>query len=113
MPHPSLFVKRKVYTVFGNFRMDLGTSADYEFMLRCFYFQKLSAIYVPMEFVIMRTGGKSSASLKNRLLANSFDSKAWRVNGVVPPIFLRFLKPIQKIPQWITGYLSNLTNIKK
>jgi glycosyltransferase involved in cell wall biosynthesis len=113
MPHPTLFVNRKVYSYFGNFRMDLGTSSDYEFMLRCFYFQKLTAIYVPTEFVIMRSGGKSSSSLKNRLLANSFDSKAWRVNGAVPPLFFRFLKPIRKVPQWITGFLSNLTIINK
>lgn len=111
MPHPALFVKRRVYTDLGNFSLDLGTSADYEFILRCFYFNKLTAYYVPREFVVMRRGGKSSASLKNRLLANNFDSKAWRVNGAVPPLFLRFLKPIQKIPQWISGYLSNIINI--
>ena len=108
MPHPSLFVRRNVYMEFGNFRTDIGTSADYEFMLRCFYFNNLAAVYVPSEFVIMRSGGESSASLKNRVLANKQDSKAWRINGCQTPIFFRLLKPMIKLPQWFSAFLSNI-----
>ena len=110
-PHPALFLRHKVYTDFGNFRLDLGTAADYEFMLRCFYFNELSAFYIPTKFVIMRSGGQSSSSIKNRLIANAFDAKAWRVNGRETPRFLRLFKPTSKLWQWVLASFLNLKTI--
>jgi hypothetical protein len=34
VPHPTMFVRREVYERFGNYRTDLTTAMDYEWLLR-------------------------------------------------------------------------------
>lgn len=99
-PHPTIYVRRKVLETLGDYRLDCGTSADYEWILRLFYFNKLHIAYVPHVLVAMRTGGVSNASLTNRLQANYHDQQAWINNGLAPPWGLRFFKPLRKIPQY-------------
>jgi len=99
-PHPTFFARRAVYDRLGVFRLDLGTAADYEFMLRCLLKQRLIARYIPEVMVKMRTGGASNASLKNRLAANRNDRKAWKVNGLRPYPWTLWLKPLRKVGQW-------------
>ena len=44
--------------------------------------------------------GKSNASLKNRLIANHNDRKAWKVNNLKPYPWTLSLKPLRKIKQY-------------
>lgn len=100
-PHPTFFVRREVYDKFGTFDLDLKSAADYELMLRFLYKNKVSAAYIPETLVHMRTGGQSNASIKNRLLANKEDRKAWEKNNLRPNFFTLYLKPIRKIGQFV------------
>lgn len=100
-PHPTFFVKKRVYDELGDFRKDLGSAADYEFMLRVLVRAKKNAVYVPHTLVHMRAGGASNESVRARWLANRMDRRAWSVNGLRPYPFTLILKPIRKIPQWI------------
>jgi glycosyltransferase len=50
--------------------------------------------------VKMRAGGKSNASLKNRIKANREDKRAWLLNGLQPGIFTFILKPLTKVGQF-------------
>ena len=100
-PHTGFFLKRKYYIDFGLYRLDLGSSADYELMLRMFEVHKLSSYYLPINIVKMRVGGVSNSSLKNRWLANKNDKKSWEINYLKPRWFTFFLKPIIKIKQFI------------
>jgi glycosyltransferase len=52
--------------------------------------------------VRMRTGGASNATLKNRLIANKNDRKAWKVNDIAPYWFTTTLKPLRKILQFFS-----------
>ena len=99
-PHPTFFVRRRVYEQYGVFNLDLGSAADYELMLRFMLKYEVKARYIPEVLVKMRVGGVSSRSIKNRLLANRNDRRAWEVNGLHPYPWTLLLKPIRKIPQW-------------
>lgn len=57
--------------------------------------------YVPRVLVKMRVGGKSNASLRNRLQANREDRRAWEVNGGRVPFGLRWMKPMRKLLQYV------------
>jgi glycosyltransferase involved in cell wall biosynthesis len=103
-PHPTFFVRRKVYEQFGLFNLDLGTAADYEIMLRFLLKHNLKAAYIPQVLVHMRTGGASNVTVKSRLKANKNDRQAWRVNGLKPYPWTLMAKPVRKIGQWITRY---------
>jgi len=49
MPHPTFFVRQSVYERFGLFRLDLGSAADYELMLRLLFRHRITAAYPPQE----------------------------------------------------------------
>jgi len=100
-PHPTVFVRKKVYQQVGNFNTSLKSAADYELMLRIFVKNKFNIKYLPEFIVKMRVGGKSNASLKHRLLANREDKLAWQLNNLSPWFFTVFLKPIRKVPQFL------------
>jgi len=99
-PHPTFFVRKKIYENYGLFRLDLGSAADYELMLRFLVRYKISTTYIPEVMVKMRMGGISNASLGNRLLANRNDRAAWKVNGLSPYPWTLFLKPLFKVRQY-------------
>ena len=100
-PHPAFFVRRTLYEKYGGFRLDLGSAADYELMLRMLLKHRARATYIPRVLVHMRNEGMSNASLKNRLRANRFDRQAWRVNDMHPRPWTLLAKPLRKIGQWI------------
>lgn len=100
-PHPTLFVRRRVYDKAGFFNVGFKCSADYEFMLRVFVRHDFNIRYLPRVTVKMRTGGISNASLKHRIHANKEDRLAWKINNLKPYFFTLYLKPIRKIFQFI------------
>ena len=100
-PHPTVFLRRRVYDQVGLFNLSFKTAADYELMLRIFVRHQFDVRYLPRVIVKMRSGGASNASLKRRLIANREDRRAWEVNNLKPYFFTLYLKPIRKIFQFI------------
>lgn len=99
-PHPTFFVRRSCYSAYGLYRADLGSSADYELMLRYLLNHQMIPVYLPRVLVRMRAGGVSNASLRKRLKAHLMDWRAWRVNNLRPYPWTLPLKPLRKLPQW-------------
>jgi len=99
-PHPTFFVRKRVYEKYGLFNLNLGSAADYELMLRFLLKHRIKVAYIPEVLVHMRVGGVSNSSLKNRLRANANDRRAWEVNGLKPYPWTLWMKPIRKIPQY-------------
>ncbi|PWT74353.1 MAG: glycosyl transferase [Bacteroidetes bacterium] len=100
-PHPTFFVRKKVYEKVGLFNTDLRSAADYELMLRILLKNKMAAHYMPKIIVSMRSGGVSNASIQNRIRANKEDRLAWKMNGLRPYFFTLYLKPLRKITQFL------------
>jgi len=100
-PHPTFFARRSVYEKYGSFNVGLGTSADYELMLRFLLKHGISSIYIPDLMVIMRGGGVSNISIRNRWKANRTDMKAWKANGLVPKPWTIVAKPLSKLMQYV------------
>ena len=101
-PHPTFFVRRSVYQRHGHFNTILRSAADYELMLRFLVKHEINLSYIPDTIIRMRQGGKSTASISNRIKANLEDRKAWRMNGLKPHFFTLILKPLRKIKQFIS-----------
>jgi glycosyltransferase len=100
-PHPTFFVRRKVYETIGNFNCSLRSAADYEFMLRVLLKYDHNVQYLPEVIVKMRTGGMSNASFRHRIRANREDREAWRINNIRPYFFTIPFKPLRKVFQFI------------
>ena len=99
-PHPTFFVRRVIYETYGGYNTTLNHSADYELMLRLCLVHHINVKYIPEVLVKMRTGGQSNRSLKNRILANLQDRKAWSINRLNVPFYTLLLKPLRKIIQY-------------
>ena len=100
-PHPTFFVKKASYDQLGTYRLDLGSAADYELMLRFLYKQRLKVTYLPEIVTVMRTGGVSNKTVGNRLKANQSDREAWHLNELKPYWFTLWLKPLRKVLQFV------------
>ncbi len=99
-PHPTVFVRKSVFETVGNYRTDIGSAADFEWMLRAIKTNKIPFHYIPKLAVKMRVGGMSSSGLKSRIEAFKGDYKAWTLNGYRLPIFQVGIKKLRKISQF-------------
>ena len=100
LPHPTFFVKKEIYEKYGLYNTELKSAADYEMILRLLSRHQISVEYIPEIIVKMRQGGKSNSSIWNRLRANKEDSRAWALNNMYRPYFVRVLKPLIKLKQF-------------
>lgn len=99
-PHPALFIKKDIYNLYGNYRLDFSTAADYELILRFFYRARIKTVHVDRVFVKMLTGGISNKNFLNHVIGNINDFKAMKLHLLRAPFIAVLLKPLQKIFQF-------------
>ena len=95
--HPSFYARRKVFEQNGLYSLDYKIASDYDMMVRLFYKAGITYKYLPLDMVTMRTGGVSTASLKNRILITREDVKACRTYGMytcLPMVCVKYLTKI-------------------
>lgn len=98
--HPTFYAKRNLYEKHGCFDLNYKLAADYELMLRFMIKPNLNIEYISEVLVVMRLGGLTSGSIKNRYLQNLEIKKAWKNNNLkIPKLFLLY-KLIKKIKQF-------------
>ncbi|ADV44134.1 glycosyltransferase family 2 protein [Bacteroides helcogenes] len=95
--HPTFFTYRRYFEEFGYYKTDYKIAADYELLIRFLYTYKLKSKYLPLDFMKMRTGGASTASIKSNILLNKEIVRACRENGIWTCMPLLFLKYFIKI----------------
>lgn len=100
-PHPTFYCKRALFETLGLYKLDYGTAADYELMLRFMHATNLNTFYVNKVLVKMQIGGLSNMSFSNRRKAWFNDLKAMRKNGIRFPLLTLMMKPVRKILQFL------------
>ncbi len=80
-PHPAFVAKKKVYKKFGFFNLEYSFAADIELMYRFMEQKNLISYYLNKNLVIMRHGGVSSNSLKNKIKQNIENIKILKRNN--------------------------------
>ena len=98
--HPTLYLKRELFSQFGNYSLSHGSAADYELMLRFLYQHEITTAYLPMLMVNMRSGGMSNQSMKHRYSAFLNDYSALKQNKIPFPLLALLLKKVRKIEQF-------------
>jgi glycosyltransferase len=81
-PHPTLFLKRKVYERVGKFNQNFQISGDYDFILRLFLSKDINIIYLPEVLYMMRFGGASNKSIRSLIIKMREDLRALKYNNV-------------------------------
>lgn len=99
-PHPTLFIRKTIFQKYGLYNTNLSIASDYELIIRFLFRHKIPVKYLNYPLVVMRNGGISNQTFKNRWIANREDLKAWKLNKLPNPPLLRILKPLRKIFQF-------------
>ena len=99
--HPTLYLKRALFSRYGGYSLDFGTAADYELMLRFLYHHQVKAVFLDKLLVNMRLGGMSNASWKQRYHALLNDYKAIKSNCLPFSFITLLLKKLSKISQFL------------
>lgn len=98
-PHPTFYMKREMYEVYGVFDLKYRISADYDSLVRYLWSNNILVEYYPQVLVRMRVGGASNRSLKNIIAKTKEDLAIMRRNNL--PILPAVIgKNISKIKQF-------------
>ena len=99
-PHPTLYLRKKVYEKHGFFDLNYKISSDYDFMTKIFMDNTFNFKYIPKVITKMRVGGISNKNIKNILIKSLEDYKVIYKNGSGGIITL-LRKNTSKIKQFI------------
>ena len=99
-PHPTLYLRKKVYEKHGLFDLNYKISSDYDFMTKIFKDNTFNFKYIPKVITKMRVGGISNKNIKNVLIKTFEDYKVIYKNGSGGIITL-LRKNTSKIKQFI------------
>lgn len=95
--HPSFYIKRKCFDKFGLYNTSYKIAADFEFLLRAIFINKIKTKYIPKDFVTMRIGGVSTAGLQAHKQIMKEHLKAFKENNVYTNRLFLSLRYIYKI----------------
>lgn len=101
-PHPSIFIKRKLFDHLGFYRLDYKIGADYELIIRYFLKEKISYQYSSITTTSMAVGGASSSGYESYKTITKEIKKAFNQNNIkYSPLKVRF-----RFLWKIFGYIS-------
>lgn len=96
-PHPSFYCRKSCFEVFGYYKIDYDIAADYELLIRFFAINKIKYCYIPMDFVQMKMGGKSTKSIKSTFKINREIRRACLENGLKTNYIMLYSKYLKKV----------------
>ena len=102
-PHPSLFVRKKVYDDIGGFRTDFKICADNEFMFRMLKLSGYKSLFLDKTIVKMRLGGASTSGLKSYWISTLEFKRVFEIHGLRQPFRMYWIRPLRKITQLFTN----------
>ena len=95
--HPSFYIRREYFDKYGLYKTDYKIAADFEFLLRVIYKEKIKIQYLPIDMVTMRTGGASTSGLESHKRIMKEHLRAFRENEISTNRFLLSLRYIYKL----------------
>lgn len=80
--HPTLIVTRQLASLVGDYETSYRIAGDYDWVIRAFLTHECCHAHLPIESVLMRTGGISTSGLRARIDLNRETMQALRSHGV-------------------------------
>lgn len=99
--HPSFYIKKECFNKYGLYKTDYKIAADFEFLLRVIFVNRISTLYLPIDMVTMRTGGSSTSGIKSYKQIMKEHLRACRENKVYTNSFILSLRYLYKIAEII------------
>jgi len=99
--HPTFFVKKYVYDLVGPYSLSYKIAADYELLIRILWTNRISYTYQNGPLIKMRSGGISTAGLKNSWILNQEIIKACKDNNIKTNFIFLLAKLPKKLKELI------------
>lgn len=99
--HPTFFTFKKNFDELGYYKLNYKIAADFELLVRFLYNDSIRAKYIKTDFMKMRVGGVSTASLKSNIVLNNEIVQACKENGIWTCFPLLILKYFIKVFEFI------------
>lgn len=96
-PHPLFCIKKTVFENYGNFDTSITIAADYDLLLRFFYFEKLPTKYLKKVLVNMEIVTTSGGGIHQIFKTNRQVLASWKRHNSYSPIWIGIIKPLSKI----------------
>ena len=111
-PHPSIFIKRELFSRYGNYNLDFKIGADYELITRYFLVKRILWKYSGVTTTSMLVGGKSSSGLSSYRIITEEIHKSLLMNNVKHSSTMIRLRFFWKIGNIFCALVSN-SNYKR
>ena len=99
--HPSFYIRKECFEKYGYYKTDYKIAADFEFLLRVIFKNRIRTKYLPMDMVTMRTGGASTSGIKSHIGIMKEHLRAFRENDIYTNVGLLSLRYFYKIGEII------------
>jgi len=103
--HPSFYMRKKCFEKYDLYKIDYKIAADFEFLLRVIFKNKICIKYLPIDMVTMRTGGASTSGIKSHIRIMKEHLRAFRENEIYTNVLLLSLRYFYKIGEIIQSKL--------
>jgi glycosyltransferase involved in cell wall biosynthesis len=97
-PHPSCYIRKKCFEMYGNFKTDFMISGDFDLLVRFIWKNKINIKYVPKTWIKMREGGVGDR-ISNKLKVAKELMRGCIENGINTNYFLINLRYFIKLNQ--------------
>jgi len=101
-PHPTTFIKKKIYDTYGLYKVNNQISSDYDLLYKIFKNREIRVAYLRETIVKMRMGGQSTRGIKSTIQGNKEVYATLRENGNKIPIITVILRLLRKINQKVS-----------
>lgn len=99
--HPSFYIKKVCFDKIGLYNTSYRIAADFEFLLRAIFINRIKTKYIEEDFVTMRTGGVSTSGLSSHKLIMKEHLRAFKENKIYTNRLLLSLRYVYKIGEVI------------
>lgn len=100
-PHPSTFVRKEIYKTLGLYSTDFKIAGDFDFYLKIMLKNSVKFLTVDEDYVIMKSGGVSSYSLKSNYHSTKEIIQSFKKNKLYSNFFLVMLRFPFKLIQYL------------
>ncbi len=100
VPHPTFFVRSKVYGALGDYNLSFKFAADYEYTLRALKIHQFKAYYLDQFLVKMRMGGATTQNMVSIFKVNQEIVRAFKINKLKVGIFFLTKRIYKKLSQF-------------
>jgi len=100
MPHPAVFVRKRVYDEIGVFNTTYRKSADYDFLIRMIHSQKYKIVFLDKFLARMRIGGVSDGTITARIYEWGVTAHILKTYYKIYPFWIFITRPLLKVHQF-------------